>query len=374
MTEYKKQTFVVFRMDDYSAISDTGLELSILELFQEKKIGVTFGVVPFVCVGNDKDPSPQDFIPLPHEKGGLLKKYISSGFLDIALHGYRHQTNNSKEPSEFAGLDYETQIKRLTEGKQFLEEMTGNQVECFVPPWNNYDENTLRALEESRFKILSAGWKGAVAKNLKLRFLPATCGLGNIREAIDSVKHSPDLQPVIVVLFHAYDFFETKDSRGIMSIQGFSDLLDWLISRRDLQLISIRQANNIIDDLTSHRFLVLEHWRCFERFLPRMFHETKPVFLYHETVVFKRILIGVFVFYPFIFVLFAALAFFITSVLVLQSLPLAKIFLALSLIISSCVLLYVLRNLKLSLESLVATFSGIGFCVGVLLRMYFLDL
>ena len=171
-----RQIYVVFRMDDYSAVSDTGLELRILDLFEKKQVGITLGVVPFVCAGDQKDPTAQSLIALPHEKAELLKAKLKAGFLDIALHGYAHQTNDvSDGPSEFAGVDYAAQVEKLKEGRRFLEQVTGHSVECFIPPWNSYDLNTLRALEEAGFEILSAGWKGVAAGESKIRFLPATC-------------------------------------------------------------------------------------------------------------------------------------------------------------------------------------------------------
>lgn len=284
-----KRIYVVFRMDDYSAASDTGLELRILDLFEKKKVGITFGVVPFVCAGDQRNPAAQGFIPLPREKAELLRAKLSAGFLDIALHGYSHQTNDvTGDPSEFAGLDYAVQAEKLKEGKRFLEEVTGHPVECFIPPWNSYDLNTVRALEEVEFEILSAGWKGVAAGESKIRFLPATCHLDAMQDAIVAARNSSDQQPVVVVLFHHYEFKEFMDPRGRMTLEELSALLDRLKERKDLQLVSIAKADQAINDLSAKRFLTLERWREVERFLPKALREKKPILLYHEVCIYSK--------------------------------------------------------------------------------------
>ena len=280
----KKYIYIVFRMDDYAASSDTDLERRIMALFQKKKIKYTFGVVPFMCSGNPKDPSFQDLNKLSNEKGLLLKKEIKSGCLDIALHGFSHQTSNNNElnPSEFSGLAYEEQIRRLSAGKQLLENLTQTPVKSFIPPWNQYDKNTLKALEKSGLYIISAGWKGAVAKESNIDFLPATCNLNMLKDAIKAARISSDEQPIIVVLFHHYDFKESQDRRASISLQDFSKLLDSLISQKDLRFMSIGTAKNIIADVSAMRFLNAARWRSAERFLPARFHEKKPILIYHE--------------------------------------------------------------------------------------------
>ncbi len=360
-----KQIYIVFRMDDYSAVSDTGLELNIIELFQEKKIGVTFGVVPYVCAGSERDPSPQELIALSPEKVNILGTKMSSGFLDVALHGYSHQTNGSNEPSEFVGLDYATQVKRLSRGKRLLEEMSGKPVQSFVPPWNQYDHNTLRALEALEFTTLSAGWKGVVNKESKICFVPATCSLKNLRDAIKAARTSSDQQPLIVALFHHYDFTESKDKRGNMSLQSLSDLLDWLALQKDLRFISISQANKVIADLSAQRFLMVERWRSVERFLPSKLREKKPVLLYHEASVLLNTRFKLGIYYGLIALLFAISALSIGLWLFPLSAFLAKVLMYGSILLTVGVIVSAFKNQEVSPKGLIASLSAVGFCIGI---------
>ena len=252
-----KQINVIFRFDDYSAISNTQMELKIIDAFRRHKACLTIGVIPYACAEDIHDPTAQDLIPLPLKKGEILKKGLHDGIVDIALHGYSHQTISTEQWTEFSGLDYNSQIKRLTKGKKFLEDMIDAPVSIFVPPWNRYDANTLRALETLGFTTLSAdNKKREVTQACTLNFLPYSCNLFRLRDAVKKARISPDPQPIIVVLFHEYDFKEINEKRGRITYQAFNELLDWVSSQEDVRLLSISQTTQKRHDLSASRFLV----------------------------------------------------------------------------------------------------------------------
>ena len=246
---------VVFRFDDYSAKSSTDIELKIIDAFRKHKASITFGVIPFICAGSSHDTCSQNVVPLTLMKSDILKTAFMDGTVDIALHGYSHQTINAKKMTEFSGLDYNSQVEKLAKGKKFLETIINAPVTTFVPPWDSYDLNTLRALEDLGFSTISSDRQGEAIENSTLNFLPTTCALHQLRDAVIKAKSSFDTQPVIVVLFHSYDFREVNEKLGNITFQEFSDLLDWLQSRGDVRLLSIRQATMVINDLGAHRFL-----------------------------------------------------------------------------------------------------------------------
>ncbi len=367
MVRINKQIHIIFRMDDYSAISDKALELKIIEIFQKKKGRVTFGVIPFVCEGDERDSSTQNLIPLTREKGSILKKKIESGVLDIALHGYSHQVNSSKEPSEFAGLDYGTQLERLTKGRQALKELTGTFVKIFIPPWNQYDKSTLKALEELHFTTLSAGWKGVAQKGGKINFIPATCGLSDLHNAIDAAKSATD-NPLIVVLFHHYDFIESKDERGAIPLKGFSDLLDWVVSQVDLKVVSLEEAGRFIADLSSNRFIAIEKWRFLDKLMPEKFREKKPVLIYHEASIWHKTFCRLAFFYGFLFLIFIFIAYyggrFIFKRIDFFLIPSV----ILCFLITICITSVSLRNMDISPKGLTLSLASIGGFIGMLMQ------
>ena len=124
------------------------------------------------------------------------------------------------------------------------------------PPWNQYDLNTLKALEDLAFTTLSAGKEGAANPDSSLRFLPYTSTLYQLKGTIEEAKRSSDPQPVIVVLFHEYDFQEIDEKQGIITLSEFSDLLNELKVQGNIRMMSIRQATELISDLSVHRFLL----------------------------------------------------------------------------------------------------------------------
>ena len=169
---------VVFRCDDYSAASNTALEVRLIETFRQRDIPLVFGVIPFIGASDSREGSE-----LSDEKAAILREAVEAGTVDVALHGYSHQ--KSGPWTEFAGLPYDEQVRRLSHGVTLLSEAVGVRVTTFVPPYNTYDENTLRAMEHLGFVCLSAGKTGCVGE-YSLSFLPSTCGLANARQAIES--------------------------------------------------------------------------------------------------------------------------------------------------------------------------------------------
>jgi peptidoglycan/xylan/chitin deacetylase (PgdA/CDA1 family) len=266
-TRSSKSIIVAFRYDDFSTLSPSAVEQLMIASFRRIGASITFGVVPCVVERYARNPSAQNLLPLSHDRVILLKEAVRDGVVDLALHGYSHQTHSATDISEFRGLEYGEQLKKIAKGKQFLEEMFESPVNTFIPPWNSYDSETLKAAEALGFSSFSANIKGVAATGSHLQFLPATCGLKRLREAITQARRSEDLQPIIVVLFHPSDFQEV-DPRGTTSCQDLSKLLAKLKSQRDIQILSISQASKVINELNTSRFLRNQRIRALSKFLP----------------------------------------------------------------------------------------------------------
>ncbi len=169
------------------------------------------------------------------------------------MHGYSHQTNSREQLSEFANLDYKEQVERLAKGKAYLQDITGARVTTFLPPWNTYDLNTLFALEETGFSMLSANKKGLVDKGSNLKFLPVSCGLTELHKAVRAARKSSDKQPLVVALLHDYDFLDINEELGVITFLEFFELIDWVNAQEDVRIISISQAGEVIEDLSADR-------------------------------------------------------------------------------------------------------------------------
>lgn len=251
-----QQISVVLRYDDLSAKSPLALETRLVQIVQARGLTLTFGVIPFVSAGSMYEYSAQELLPLPEQKAALLRAGVQAGAVEVALHGYAHQTTSLVRMTEFAGLDYALQVQRLERGRALLEDASGAPVTLFIPPWNTYDADTLRALQDAGFNLLSAELRGVAPPDCPLSLAPFTCYPGGLPDALAAARASGDPQPVIVVLFHAYDFTEADPYRGLFDADGFAALLDELLSQPDVRLLAVGQAVNILGTLDAQRYLL----------------------------------------------------------------------------------------------------------------------
>jgi peptidoglycan/xylan/chitin deacetylase (PgdA/CDA1 family) len=79
-----------------------------------------------------------------------VRKMAENG--EIGLHGDEH--------TDFKDQNYEIQLERLRKAKQVLEQISGQKIIGFRPPFGNYDENTVRALTKIGINYLVLGMEG----------------------------------------------------------------------------------------------------------------------------------------------------------------------------------------------------------------------
>lgn len=238
---------IVFRFDDPSAVSDTEIEVRLIETFRQYRYCCTWAVIPFRASGDIHDQRPMPVLPLPAEKAEIFAEAARAGVLEIALHGYSHQSRGLQRGrhSEFVGLGYDEQRSRIERGKEYLQGVMGLPVTIFVPPWNTYDAHTLAALEASGFGFVSADARGRPGPGMSLALLPATCSLVEVREAVASARTAPDASPIITVLFHVYDFREVDASQGVTTFEEFVETLQWLSRQPDVRIVPMADVMDL---------------------------------------------------------------------------------------------------------------------------------
>ncbi|MBT4511716.1 MAG: hypothetical protein HOC20_05865 [Chloroflexi bacterium] len=269
---------------------------------------------------------------------------------------------------EFSGLDRSIQIERLAEGRKFLEHMVGAPITTFVPPWNIYDLNTLRALEHLGFSVLSADTGGETTEDSELDFLPTTCGLPRLQDAVKAARVSSNAQPLIVVLFHDDDFKEVDEKRGNITYQEFSDLLSWLKSQEDIRLLSISQVATVVDDLSAKRLLLNKRLRSLYGLLPPLFREEESMVLYRESTVSPaKALLMVVGFYIAIISLGAPLSLIVGRVVFPRYPLVMRIATAGSIAISTVLLVYAFRDLRIHLGGMLVCSCVVGVSLGLCL-------
>lgn len=356
---------VVFRMDDYSAGSSTEMELKVIDAFREHHAPVTIAVIPFVAPGEMSDGAAPALISLTEEKVSILKQGIEEGVLDVALHGYCHQSLNAERLSEFGGLDYGTQVERLAKGRALLEGLLETPVTLFVPPFNHYDHNTLCALESLGLTAISAGTDGVASEDCKLDFLPAVCNLLLFRQAIQTARTSGDKQPIVVVLFHLFDFREVNQQLGRLTLPEFRDHLKWLRSQPDIRLLSVSQAIETIEGLNAHRLLRNKRDHAIEGLLPSALRGRGYWTRYYECSVLPRVVLRVGGFYLAITLLGAALALAAGRLAFSRAAFIARTSRLASVVLLVIVLVWAFYDLKAGPKDMTAGFGVLGVVLGL---------
>lgn len=272
---------VIFRYDDFSARSDTALEARLGELFSRQRVSCVVGVVPLVCDGDERSPHPQAYLPLPMEKAELLRSAVSAGAFEVALHGCHHQ-NLAHAPggrlAEFAGRPYGDQRAALRTGREELAGVLGQAPIYFIPPFNAYDSQTVRALADEGFCCLSAGMFEQERGDAALNFVPHTCSLGQLKGTIEKLRQAGQSGALVMPLFHPFDFVESDPQRGRMTWNDFENLVAWTTSQPDVQVTSLSTLSACGQNLSQGRLAAMA------RFLAVDLHPLVPAFLRRTSV------------------------------------------------------------------------------------------
>lgn len=224
---------VVFRYDDYSGTSPLWLEKSIFEEFARRKLSLTVGVIPFIR-------SDGRNISLDSAHVETLARYARSGTIEIALHGYTHRGVNQYEPTEFAGVGYARQVEMMRRGRDELVRLVGIAPRTFIPPYNSYDANTIRAAHAAGMVHVSAAFGGPTGRGLI--WLPQTSEMREAREAVNKAERLVFADPFVVVVVHAFDFKEVSPTRGVTTLPEFGAFLTELAGRADVRVADIASA------------------------------------------------------------------------------------------------------------------------------------
>jgi Uncharacterized protein conserved in bacteria (DUF2334) len=248
---------VFFRYDDYSAVSPLDVDSGIINVMHKHNMCCTFSVIPAVTEGGDYRPGDRDEFVLGEEKLELLKNAIREDVVDLALHGWNHRTHDAAlpgAPSEFLGLPFDVQATRIRRGYEFFKQQIGVTPNIFVPPWNSYDVNTLLGLEQIGIACISAHRFSPVIKSALICYAPITVEMNSLRLAIENARKISDPEPIIGVLLHPYNFYESKDSRCFMTLADFECNINWLAQCSDVRVKSVGSLVESGHRLSAERF------------------------------------------------------------------------------------------------------------------------
>ena len=249
-------------------------------------------------------------------------------------------------------------------GKQFLEEELKIPVTIFIPPWNSYDYNTIRALEQSGFQCLSAGSSGPSGSPSSLKFLPVSCGPADIKNAVEAARNIPDPAPVVTILFHAYEFKDVNKELGKITYDDFLDMLSWLSVQKDVSVKLICQLSNIGRD----RYTANRAVSQLSNLLPRRLRWKGGEFVFLSLKgaqsVKSRQYALVFVFYASVLSICAILSFAFGTTVFSRVPVLSKFILFVGLVVLLVGSIYTFHDLNVGMKGLAAIAGVLGCCIG----------
>ena len=151
-----KKVQCMIRLDDITPDMNWERFYRAKEIFDRYQIHPLLGVVPdnrdeTLHKGTDNE-----------EFWNIIRQLQSAGWT-VAQHGTYHcyETEDNgilgiNPFSEFAGLPFEKQLDKLRAGKKILKD-NGIATDIFMAPGHTYDNNTLKALKECGFGVITDG-------------------------------------------------------------------------------------------------------------------------------------------------------------------------------------------------------------------------
>lgn len=126
---------VAFRLDDIQDYWLNEVQIEIMETFDKKNLPLTIGII-----GNE--------IGEDLEIVSYLNETIPKNLLEIANHGWNHE--------DFTEFDKETQSIFLKQTNKKLRQVFGVVPSVFIPPYNEFDNNTIYAMKENHITHFSS--------------------------------------------------------------------------------------------------------------------------------------------------------------------------------------------------------------------------
>jgi len=142
-------SLVCLRFDDYHQDIDNERWVDVLGRYEDRGLRGVVAVIPKY----EGERLSADVVEFLHE--------LEESGWELAQHGHEHENVGEgrggplyDERSEFAGLCYAEQDRRIGEGRDILESH-GISPTTFIPPWHEYDRTTARALADNGFNCIN---------------------------------------------------------------------------------------------------------------------------------------------------------------------------------------------------------------------------
>jgi len=290
-------TYVVFRYDDLAAdapsVRETDkqrqavwdAERAMDELFASRGFPYVVGIIP-----NATAPFYIDTA-----KVSMVTQALNAGRLQVALHGFTHTNHASANAraSEF-NRDFSQQLADINAGLSLLRESVHlDRITTFIPPFNDWNESTARALVSAGFQILSADRYRHSSTVDSLTVVPFTAQLWDLETLVNN--RSLPTNSVVVVILHPPQIADIQSYDGrFFGLPRLKSLLAKIGTMQDIHVVTFDQLVKENSELSAARYAAaarLWQWRTlWEKLLPESYRPgAKNVFLYESEAAYSKL-------------------------------------------------------------------------------------
>ena len=212
---------VIWKLDDARAGEAARLPQGfrrVLDWAEKNKTFVNFGVI---C-DSLKEPNADDVI--------WIKKNAveNGGRAEFWLHGWDHKKTGEKT-SEFLGSDLATQTKHFKDACEIFTKTTGLTFHAFGAPYNQFDDNTIKALDTCpELKVFMFGPKSDVKRKVISRSINMEIATGKV--SYDAfVKAYKDKKPSGLLLLQGHcGLWDEKSFNDFVMVAEFLRKEGWV--------------------------------------------------------------------------------------------------------------------------------------------------
>ena len=277
--------YFVFRDDDIAPFGELAALQALNQVHIDKNVPVTLGIVAH------PDPYSGNELFADTDTLSYLQTLVTNPLFEFAQHGYTHiddtqSTVGAITPpksitgaspyrmtgtapyqerlfgasalSEFSGRSYTTQYNTIQQGRQDIIQALGVTPKTFIPPWNDGDENTLRACTALGFTLYSTGWDDfgtfdAYMDGIQVQAAHFSigwdthsewqAGMAQLTSDTDSYLNSASSGQSFMLFYHYWQFLDNNGSVDPYRIQLFEQYIDHLKARGDVQFTTSTPQN-----------------------------------------------------------------------------------------------------------------------------------
>ena len=127
---------VVFRLDDIQDNEFRLGQITTMELFLSKNQTLSLGLIMDI-IGNDSRVLDK------------IQEGVSKGVFELGIHGYDH--------TDYTKLTQQEQRDSLYLANKKMKVLFGNESKIFIPPLGEFNEDTVKSINQLGFRIISGG-------------------------------------------------------------------------------------------------------------------------------------------------------------------------------------------------------------------------